>query len=100
MRNRFLLGFLLFFVGLAQAAPVISVSVDPNRSRNGEPVLLKIKVQNDSNESVRPPNVPLLADWDVVNSFRAEYPTSVIVNGRITYRYRGEFSYVLKPLRS
>lgn len=96
--NRLCLG-LIFFAQLAHAIPVISVSADPSQSHNGEPVLFKIRVQNDERDPVQPPQLPILTDWEVTNASRAEFPTSIIVNGKIRYRYQGEFTYVLKPLR-
>jgi len=94
----FFSGF-LFFVISSFAGPVVSVSVDPSRSRNGEPVLLKIGIRNDSRDQVHPPSMPVFVDWEITNVSQAEYPTSVLSNGKIIFRYQGEFTYVLKPLR-
>lgn len=100
MRHLHRLGLgLIFFAQVANAIPVISVSADPSQSHNGEPVLFKIRIQNDERDPVQPPQLPVLTDWDVTNASRAEFPTSIIVNGKIRYRYQGEFTYVLKPLR-
>src|SRR5689334_21542538 len=82
------------------AVPVISVGVDPSRSFTGEPVLLKVTARNDNRAPVKSPMVQQLADWDVLNISETAFPTAVIKNGQIIYRFEGEFTYVLKPLRT
>lgn len=94
-----LLWGITFLSVTVQAVPVISVSADPSQSRNGEPVLFRVRIQNDNRDAVDPPRLPQLADWEIINASRAEFPTSILRNGKILYRYQGEFTYVLKPLR-
>lgn len=84
----------------AQAQPVLSVSVSPNRSRNGESVLFKIKVQTNTSGRLSAPSLGDLKDWEIVNSFRSESPSVSYVNGKVEYRYRAEYSYFLRPLRA
>lgn len=81
------------------AAPVITAQVDPSRSTTGEPVLFKIKIRNDTRERVSAPQIPVLADWDVLSASEAAFPSSFMKNGQIIFRYEGEYTYILKPLR-
>jgi len=100
-----ILGFTLACLGAfasleASAQPVLSVSASPNRSRNGEAVMYKIKVQTGASGRVYPPKMDQLKDWELVNSFRSESPSVSYVNGKVEYRYRAEYSYFLRPLKS
>ncbi len=98
---RALMGFTFAAASFAaEAQPVLSVSVSPNRSRNGESVLFKIKVQTNSSGRLSPPAMGELKDWETVNSFRSESPSVSYVNGKVEYRYRAEYSYFLRPLRT
>ncbi|MEO5666530.1 MAG: BatD family protein [Bdellovibrionota bacterium] len=85
---------------VASAEALLSVSVTPNRSRNGEIVLFKVKAQTDSSGRVAAPDVSKLKDWELINSFRSESPSVIYVNGQVQYRYRAEYSYSLKPRKS
>jgi hypothetical protein len=80
--------------------PIIQVSADPSRSRNGETVLFKISVRIDDRGRMEKPQLPDLGDWAVLNSFRSESPRVVMTNGRVQYQYSAEYSYFLKPLRA
>lgn len=84
----------------AHAQAVLSVSASPNRSRNGEAILYKIKVQTGASGRVYPPKMEQLKDWELVNSFRSESPSVIYVNGKVEYRYKAEYSYFLRPLKS
>ncbi len=91
---------LAFFIGAKLwAAPVITVQVDPSRSTNGDPVLFKIKIRNDNRDRVQAPVIPVFADWDILNASEASFPSTFLRDGKLSFRYEGEYNYVLKPLR-
>jgi len=81
------------------AQSVLQVSASPNRSRNGESVLFKVKVQTETSGRVTAPVIGDLKDWELVNSFRSESPSVSYINGKVQYRYRAEYSFFLRPLR-
>lgn len=98
---RGLLSFLIFATSLgAHAGTKISIETTPERSRNGEVVQYRITIIHDGNDNVVPPRMPRLADFDIINSYATPQMTSVIQNGRIVTRFRGEYVYTLKPLRA
>jgi hypothetical protein len=92
--------FFTFFCLTAQAKPVVQLSVDPGRSMNGESVLFKIKIVNDSETDITAPQMPLLTDWEIGNSFQNASRTVRIINGNVNYIITTEFSYILRPLRT
>ena len=97
---------LIFTTALATASsawaarPSIQISVDPNRSRNGEPVMLKIQVRAERTMSLPAPEVKLGPEWAVLNRYESANPSVRIDNGDIAYEFRGEYTYLLKPRRA
>jgi hypothetical protein len=98
--TKFLFLLFWFLPLLAQATPRLTVSVSPNRSLNGEPVIFKIDVQVDSSGRVGSPSLEQLDDWELVNSFKSGGSRVTYINGKVQYQYKAEFSYILRPLKS
>lgn len=86
--------------GIAVAKPVIQLSTDPGHSMNGESVLFKIKVVNDTDGDVGTPQMSELADWDVANSYTSSSRNMRIINGDVKYSVSTEFSYILQPRKT
>ena len=82
------------------ARPTISVSVQPNRSRRGETVRFKISISTSKRGVVTPPQLQKLNDWEVVNTFRSESPRVNYKNGRVSYTYKAEYTFFLRPLKT
>lgn len=84
----------------ALAATKVATETSPDRSRNGEPIQFRILIVHDGNETVVPPRLPQLADFDLVNAYNTPTITTIIQNGRMIRRFKGEYVYRLKPLRA
>jgi len=98
-RNFFAALALSVLSGGAHAATKVAVETTPERSRAGEPIQYRITIIHDGNDPIVPPRMPRLADFDLINSYSTPVLTSVIQNGRIVTRFKGEYVYTLKPLR-
>ena len=90
---------IVFASSVAWARPRIEVSADPSRSRNGEPVHFKIHIEHEGSQRVRAPELKPSDDWEMVNSFQAQIPSTTIMNGKITFRFRGDYSFIMRPLK-
>ncbi|MBS1984669.1 MAG: protein BatD [Bdellovibrionales bacterium] len=97
-----LLVSLFFGMSVAHAAsrPVLQVSADPERSANGEPIHFKVFVKYEGNAPIRPPRMPVLSEWQVLNNFAADSHQTNVINGIYSLVHRYEYSWILKPLRT
>ncbi len=95
----FLCALFFIFNQRADARTLVQAWADPTRSRNGENILFKIRVEIDNDDKVSEPRLPVLTDWEVINAYSSSFPSVSIVNGDVRYSFRGEYTYILKPLR-
>jgi len=98
--GRLLVLIVLFQCTWAFSKPNIQLSTDPGRSMNGENVMFKIRVSNDTADEVESPRMPVLADWEIENSFNSMGRQMRMSNGNISYIVTTEFTYILRPLRA
>lgn len=80
--------------------PIIQVFTDPARSRTGEPVLFKIRIESDFSDSIGEVKAPAFTDWKLLQSYRDQTTLLKIINGNRTQRRIVEQSLVLKPLKT
>lgn len=83
-----------------QAKPVVHVMTDPGRSMRGETIMFKIRITNDTDGEIDPPQMPMLTDWDLTNSFTSTSRSMRVLNGDIKYTITTELTYILRPLRA
>jgi hypothetical protein len=88
-------------LGFAQrkGKPLIQLFTDPSRSRNGEPVLVKIRIEADFSDSVGELKGPQLKDWKLLKSYRDQTTLLKMTNGERIQRRIVEHSLILKPLK-
>jgi len=93
--------FMLVSVDLLYAQggpPKITLSIEPQRSTNGEPIRFRIQVESPSG-NIQQPKVPKLDDWEITNSYVSQSRNAQIINGKFMSTSRSDFTYILKPLR-
>jgi hypothetical protein len=82
------------------AKPSIQTIIDPDRSRNGEPIMFKITVRHALSDRVDMPADLRLKDFDIINRYNTTSSLQSNVNGRISATGLTELTFILRPLKT
>jgi hypothetical protein len=93
-------GILLFASQAFSQQPQIRVTTDPSRVRNGEPILFKIRIETQFNDSVSDVTFPLdNPNWRMIQSYRDHSTVVKVERGKSSSKRVVEFTYTLVPLK-
>ena len=98
MLRSFSLLFLFIFSQMVHADNVsVSSIVDRNKMGVGDTFTLSITVSSESSVSAQEPQLPILENLDLINSWTGVESRSTFVNGKFQVERKQTFNYMLSP---
>ena len=89
---------LLFFFSLQSFADVsVSSVVDRNIMGKGDTFTLSISVSSDNSVSVQEPQLPVMQNFEIINSWTGSESRSTFVNGKFQVKRKQIYNYMLAP---